>query len=166
MAPSEYHSCWERSNFSLKYLNWIWDLSWSLEFNASEGTQFVQQGCLFFHVSLANSTTNWVKIFPGLLFYAYVEIHQVRRLVFDYYQKCPVSLRAWTISTHLWSLQTKQSHLCLLDQIHKPHCSSKSEKITSATCNEIRISYHTSGSGIRKNIARLRPISNEAEAKI
>ena len=32
------------------------------------------------------------QIFTGLLFYAYVEIHQVRRLVFDNYQRCPVSL--------------------------------------------------------------------------
>ena len=27
--------------------------------------------------------TNWAQIFTGLLFYAYVEIHQVRILVFD-----------------------------------------------------------------------------------
>ena len=29
------------------------------------------------HYSLANSMTNWVKIFTGLFFYAYVRIHQV-----------------------------------------------------------------------------------------
>ena len=34
------------------------------------------------------------KIFTGLLFYAYVEIRQVRRLVFDNYQRFPVSLTA------------------------------------------------------------------------
>ena len=32
--------------------------------------------------------TNLAKIFTGLLFYAYVGIHQVRRLVFDNYQTC------------------------------------------------------------------------------
>ena len=31
--------------------------------------------------------THWAQIFTGLLFYAYVEIHQVRRLLFDNYQK-------------------------------------------------------------------------------
>ena len=33
--------------------------------------------CFFFHYNLATSTTNWAQIFTGLLFYAYVEIHQV-----------------------------------------------------------------------------------------
>ena len=32
------------------------------------------------------------QIFTGMLFCAYVEIHQVRRQVFDNYQRCPVSL--------------------------------------------------------------------------
>ena len=32
-------------------------------------------------------------IFTGLLFYAYVEIHQVRGLVFDNYQKCTFPLK-------------------------------------------------------------------------
>ena len=52
----------------------------------------MQQGCFFFHYSLATSMTNWVKIFTDLLFYAYVGIHQVRILVFDNYQRCPVPL--------------------------------------------------------------------------
>ena len=37
----------------------------------------------------------WVQVFTGLLFYAcrlYVEIQQVRRLVYDNYQMCPVPL--------------------------------------------------------------------------
>ena len=34
----------------------------------------------------------WVQIFTGLLFDAYVEIHQVRRLVFNNNQRCPVPL--------------------------------------------------------------------------
>ena len=45
-------------------------------------------------------------MFTGLLFYAYVGVHQVRILVFDNYQRCPVSLRVgkalYTIlSTHI-----------------------------------------------------------------
>ena len=36
--------------------------------------------------------TDWAQISTGLLFNAYVEIHQVRRLVFDNYQQCPLSL--------------------------------------------------------------------------
>ena len=38
--------------------------------------------CFFFHYYLA-TLTNWVQIFTGLVFCAYVEIHQVRRLAFD-----------------------------------------------------------------------------------
>ena len=38
-----------------------------------------------------NSTTNWVKIFTGLLFPSYVGIHKVR--IFDNYQTCQVSLK-------------------------------------------------------------------------
>ena len=36
--------------------------------------------------------TDWAQIFTGLLFHAYVEIHQERKLVLDNYQKCPGSL--------------------------------------------------------------------------
>ena len=36
---------------------------------------------------------NHDQISKGLLFYAYVEVHQVRRLVFDNYQWCLVSLK-------------------------------------------------------------------------
>ena len=45
-----------------------------------------------FHYCLATSMTNWLQIFTGMSFYAYIEIHQVRRLVVDNYKKCPVSL--------------------------------------------------------------------------
>ena len=59
---------------------------------------FMWQGCFFFYFYLATSTTNWVQIFTGLLICAYVEIHQVRRLVletfFDNYQKLQVFLSA------------------------------------------------------------------------
>ena len=46
---------------------------------------FVWQGCFFSHSYLATLTTNEAQTFTGLL-YAYVEIQQVRRLVFDKYQ--------------------------------------------------------------------------------
>ena len=51
--------------------------------SSSAGDKFVQQGCFFFHYFLAASITNWAQIFTGLLFDAYVWIHQVRILVFD-----------------------------------------------------------------------------------
>ena len=55
------------------------------------------QGCFFCQYYFATSTTNRVQIFTGLLFCACVEIHQVRRLVFDdYHKKCPVSWR-WSL---------------------------------------------------------------------
>ena len=41
---------------------------------------------------LVYGNTNY-KIFTGLLFYAYVGIHQVRTLVVDNYQMCQVPLR-------------------------------------------------------------------------
>ena len=41
---------------------------------------FLWQGCFFFHYYRATSTTDWAQIFTGFLFYAYVEVHQVRRL--------------------------------------------------------------------------------------
>ena len=37
------------------------------------------------------TTNNQHSNFTGLLFYVYVEIHQVRRLVYDNNQRCPVS---------------------------------------------------------------------------
>ena len=53
--------------------------------------KLVQQWC-FFRYSLATSMAHRVKIFTDLLFYAYVGLPQVRILVFDNYQKCPVPL--------------------------------------------------------------------------
>ena len=42
--------------------------------------------CVFSFIISETSMTNWAQIFTGLLFYAYVEKHHVRRLVFDNYQ--------------------------------------------------------------------------------
>ena len=38
--------------------------------------------------------TDWAQIFTGLLFYAYVEIHQLWRLVFDNYQLVYTAFKA------------------------------------------------------------------------
>ena len=78
---------------------------------ASESTQLMRQGCFFFHYSLTTSTTNWVQIFT---FYAYVEVYQVRRLVFDNYQRCPVFLRMLRYTRwEDWSLTITNSVQCL-----------------------------------------------------
>ena len=66
---------------------------WGLKIKHLKAHNFKWQGCFFFGYYLTTSTTNWVQIFIGLLFCACVEIHQVRRLVFDNYQRCPVSLK-------------------------------------------------------------------------
>ena len=73
----------------------IWFHDLRIRNQAYENTQFVQQWCFFFHYSLATWMTNGAQMFTGSLFYAYDEIHQhdqVGRLVFDNYQRCPVSL--------------------------------------------------------------------------
>ena len=62
----------------------------------------------FFYCNyLATLTTNWVQIFTGLLLYAYVEIHQLRRLVFDNCQQCPVSLTYFAAIYFLKTLKLK-----------------------------------------------------------
>ena len=58
----------------------------------SESTQFRPTRVFFPHHFLVNSMTNWPQISTGLLIYGYDWIHQVRTLVFNNYQKCPVSL--------------------------------------------------------------------------
>ena len=68
---------------------WFWDLKfriWGLEINHLNAHNFVWPGCFFFHYYLASSMTDWAQTFTGLLFHAYVEIHQLWRLVFDNYQ--------------------------------------------------------------------------------
>ena len=63
----------------------------SLEFEVSKSsilkpTTSCDKDVFFFYSYIASPTTNRAQIFTGLWFYAYVEIHQVRRLVFDNYQ--------------------------------------------------------------------------------
>ena len=60
---------------------------------ASESTQLRVTRVFFFHYYLATSMTNWAQIFTGLLFYALCWDTPVRRLVFDNYHRCPVSLK-------------------------------------------------------------------------
>ena len=52
---------------------------------------------------------NLVQIFTDLFLYAYVEIHQVGRLVFDNYQMCPVALihNCWRA---VFFLENEQKH--------------------------------------------------------
>ena len=88
----QWRSFRERSNFPQI---WFQDLS-SLEFEVSKSsmwkhTTLCDKGVFSFTI-LTTLTTNWAQIFGGSLFYAYVEIHQVRRLVFVNYQQCPVAL--------------------------------------------------------------------------
>ena len=60
---------------------------------------------LFFcHYYLATSIPDWAQILAGLLFYAYVEIQQVRRLVLDNYQQCPVSLSNYVWLSLCWPM--------------------------------------------------------------
>ena len=77
----------ERSNFPRI---WFQDLSirlWGPEIKHLKAYNFARQGCLFSHYSLQTLTSKIeIKILTGLLFCAYVEIHQVRILVFDNYQ--------------------------------------------------------------------------------
>ena len=61
-------------------------------FRASESTQICATRVFFLSLSTATSMTNRVPIFTDLLTYAYAKIHQVRTLVFDNYQRCPVPL--------------------------------------------------------------------------
>ena len=93
----------KKGNFPRIWLRDLMFIIWGPEIKHLKAHNFVWRGCFFFHSSIATSTTNWVQIFTGLLFYAYVEIHQVRRLVFDIYQQCPVSLNMFPkiLKTHV-----------------------------------------------------------------
>ena len=72
---------------------------------ASERTQLRVTMCFFFHYYLATSTTNWAQIFTGLVFYAYVKIHQVcpgslKLLDCEFLSR--IGLSAWTLFTPEW----------------------------------------------------------------
>ena len=93
--------------FTKIYLNRIRDLSsWDLKFKHLKAHNLCDKGA-FFPYFLATSMTNWVQIFSGLLFYTYVEIHQMRRLVFDNYQRCPVPSRMKRVSAGQCKLCTR-----------------------------------------------------------
>ena len=48
----------------------------------------------FYYFYLATSTTNWVQIFTGLLFYACWDTPSEETGLWQYYQRCPVSLKS------------------------------------------------------------------------
>ena len=65
----------------------------------------MRQGFLPFH-SLATSTTNGFKLYRFVID-AYVEIHQVRRLVFDNDQRCAVPLKEHVaLDRTSWSIKS------------------------------------------------------------
>ena len=103
-------SFWERGNFSLKQ-----DFRSEAFYYASESTQSNNATRVFFYYSLATWMTNWFQIFTGLLFYAYVGIHQVRRLIFDKYGSSFWQILALYIKTILlflpdMTIQSEWSH--------------------------------------------------------
>ena len=63
--------------------------------------KFVHQGGFFFSLFSfkCDDKLSYKKKFTDLLFYAYmyVGIHQVRTLVFDNYQRCPVPLNVYQV---------------------------------------------------------------------
>ena len=92
MAPSEVRSFREVILRKFDFETSNLELMWGLEIKQLKAHKFVWQECFFYLYFLATSTTNWALIFTGVLFYAYVETHQMRRLVFDnYLLKCPLS---------------------------------------------------------------------------
>ena len=92
MAPSEVRSFQEVILRKFDFETSNLELIWGLEIKHLKAHKFVWQECFFYLYFLATSTTNWALIFTGVLFYAYVETHQMRRLVFDnYLLKCPLS---------------------------------------------------------------------------
>ena len=73
--------------------------AWSLLLVIWKHTILCNRSVFYFHNSLATPMTNWVQIFTDFLFYEFVGIHQVRILVFDNYQMCPVPL---TVTSGMW----------------------------------------------------------------
>ena len=82
----------------------------------------MQQGCLIVHYFLETLTTNWVQIFTGLLFNAYVGIHHVRKLVFDNYWTCPVPLtKNYPCLSQSCSSRATSTHCVILTFAAYPH---------------------------------------------
>ena len=79
--PLKCHSFGERSNFPRIWFRDLRFRTWGLEINHLNAHSFVWQGLFFFHYYLATSMTDWAQTLTGLLFYAYVEMHQLWRLV-------------------------------------------------------------------------------------
>ena len=77
-------------------MNWFWDFSWRLEVKHINWKHTTCVTRFFFLLLISHNFDNLLSLIfnslTGLLFYAEVEIHQVRRLVSDNYQKCTVPL--------------------------------------------------------------------------
>ena len=68
----------KKSNFSLKYFNWIWSLSWGLKFKHLKACNLCDKGVFFLPLFSSNFDDQL-----GSYFHRFVIIHQVRRLVLD-----------------------------------------------------------------------------------
>ena len=82
--------------------------------------------------------TDWAQIFTGLLFYAYVEIHQLWRLVFDNYIVSTAFNSEGGIHVMvkiMQNLQNSSKHChnkCLTNNIFCHNISNNSEKLKRA----------------------------------
>ena len=74
-------------------MNWFWDIMRAVS-NSSMIDNFMWQGCFSFHYYLATLSTNWVQIFHRIVILCICMLRYTkgRRLVFDNYQSCQVSL--------------------------------------------------------------------------
>ena len=104
-------SCWSDVVFEEEVIFHTFDFDTSsLEFEVSKSSIWkhptsCDKGVFFFQLS-RNSDDQSRSNYTGLLFYRYVEKHQVRRLVFDNYQKCPVSFIFHSYAFHNKRFQT------------------------------------------------------------
>ena len=133
-AQSEVGSFRERSNCPRVWYRDLRIRIWGLEIKHLKAHLLRVTRCFFFHYDIATSTNSWTQIFTGLFFCAYVEIHLVKRLVFDNYQTCPLYLMTTktkeTKSNIIMKKKThnKKYHLkewVMLSTIVIPFCKSK-----------------------------------------
>ena len=123
-----YHSFGERSNFPRIWFRNLKFGTWGLEINYLNAHNFVWQGYFFFHYYLASSMTDWAPICTGLLFYAYVAIHQVRRpglwqlpivsSVFNTVKEESVQINEGTITLQLNTQSTGHPHPNTAGNLH------------------------------------------------
>ena len=110
------HSFRTRSNFPLNLISDLKNRFWGLEIKHLKQSKQPRMTRVFFLPLLSRNFEDDQEfhIFTGLLFCAYVEIHQVRRLVFNNYQWCPVPLNKLKCISNqydTWS-QLSNSYMC------------------------------------------------------